>query len=160
MKKNYRQLKYSDSKHKNSKYKNSDRWKNGTNSGFHNNSNSHNNFNFYNNNALLNVVINIVLTLLFSVSFLFNKNEYVATTIILILTAIIFLIKYENGEWIIFAIGIGVGIFLEFGGDMIYKLQYWESGSFFGIPLWLPLFWGYAFVLINRIGRLVVKEKK
>jgi hypothetical protein len=104
------------------------------------------------------VIINVALTLLFSLTFLINKNEYIATLMIILLTAIVFLIRYNRKEWILYVVGVLTGIILELGGDAIYKLQSWDNASFFGIPIWLPLFWGYAFILISRIGKIIVKE--
>jgi general stress protein CsbA len=92
--------------------------------------------------------------------FIITKNEYIVSLGILLFMALTFKIKYYKREWIIFIVGIICGIVGELGGDLIYKLQYWDSGSFFGIPLWLPLFWGYGFVFMRRIGNLIVKNKE
>ena len=54
-----------------------------------------------------------------------------------------------------------MGLIFELGGDAIYKLQSWSEGSLFGIPSWLPLFWGLGFVFIRRFGNavLLVRER-
>jgi general stress protein CsbA len=106
---------------------------------------------------ILNIILNIVLLLVFSSFFLLTTNEWILTGIIIVLILVTLKMGYHKREWILPLVGILAGILLEFGGDLIYKLQYWSSGSFFGIPLWLPLFWGYAFLLINRAGRIIVK---
>ena len=89
------------------------------------------------------------------------RSEWVTSLAILIFMAINFIwYEYEQNEWKVFLFGVIIGIVAEVGGDLIYKLQYWEQGSFFGIPFWLPLLWGYGFVFIRRLGNSVVKQPK
>jgi hypothetical protein len=70
--------------------------------------------------------------------------------------ALAFWRRYYPREWLLFAIGSGLGLVFELGGDAIYKLQSWSEGSLFGIPTWLPLFWGLGFVFIRRFGNAVL----
>ena len=87
------------------------------------------------------------------------KQEILVTLFLLLVLIIIFsFLEYHKGEWILFFIGAIVGIVLELGGDLIFPLQSWADGSLFGIPLWLPILWGYSFVFIRRIGKLIVKD--
>ncbi|MCK5107674.1 MAG: hypothetical protein KAQ83_03025 [Nanoarchaeota archaeon] len=92
--------------------------------------------------------------------FIFTKNEYLIALSIILFITIILKVKYYKNEWIILLVGIVCGIIGEVGGDLIYKMQSWESGSFFGVPIWLPLFWGYIFLLTRRVGNLIVKNKE
>ena len=108
-------------------------------------------------NTTVNILLNIALLIIFSVLFFLTSNEWILTGLIVLLIILALKIEYHKREWLLLLIGIICGVILEVGGDAIYKLQYWTYGSFFGIPLWLPLFWGYAFILINRIGKVVVK---
>jgi hypothetical protein len=87
-----------------------------------------------------------------------SRNELLITAGLIIAILATFKIKYYKGEWLFFLIGVIAGIILEVGGDLIYQLQYWQQGSLFGVPLWLPLFWGCAFVFIRRTGNLIVKD--
>jgi hypothetical protein len=86
------------------------------------------------------------------------KNEFLITISIIVLFIACFFFEYHKGELSLLFIGIITGIIIELGGSLIYKLQYWIVGSFFGIPLWLPLLWGYGFIFIRRIGNIVVKD--
>jgi hypothetical protein len=72
-----------------------------------------------------------------------------------------FRVRYYPREWWLFAVGSVLGLVFELGGDAIYKLQSWSEGSLFGIPAWLPLFWGLGFVFIRRVGNtlLLVRER-
>ncbi len=92
--------------------------------------------------------------------FLFTQKELYVTTGIIILILISFKIKYYEGEWKVLLFGIITGLLFEIAGDAIYKLQYWEKASLMGIPLWLPLMWGYGFVFIRRVGNLLVKKEE
>ena len=75
--------------------------------------------------------------------------------------AVAFRVRYYPREWWLFALGSALGLVFELGGDAIYKLQSWSEGSLFGIPAWLPLFWGLGFVFIRRFGNtvLLVRER-
>lgn len=109
---------------------------------------------------LLKIILTTLPLLGPSLLFLFTKNEYLVSLGILLFMIVAFKIKYYKREWIVFLVGILCGIVVEVGGDLIYRLQYWDSGSFFGVPLWLPLFWGYGFVFMRRIGNLIVNSEK
>lgn len=92
-----------------------------------------------------------------TISLALFKNEWITSaTIILFLIINFKWIEYEQHEWKVFLIGVIIGIIAEIGGDLVYKLQYWENGSFFGIPLWLPLLWGYGFIFIRRVGNQII----
>jgi hypothetical protein len=90
--------------------------------------------------------------------FLLVKNEMLITLVFVVLLVLTFLIKYEKGEWKILLFGILLGIFLELAGDVVFKLQFWENASFFGIPFWLPLMWGYEVVFVRRISVWLLKK--
>lgn len=105
------------------------------------------------------VVVPLVLVGIFFASLAILNSEISSTIILLLCILIMFAVKYQKREWILVVVGTVLGIILEIGGDMIYKLQYWNTDSFFGIPLWLPLLWGFQFVLVYRIGSLIVNRK-
>lgn len=108
----------------------------------------------------MNKVILILKELIFILAgliiFWVFKNEMLTTISVLVILLIYFKIKYVKGEWALFFFGTVLGMVLEIGGDLVLKLQYWEQASFFGIPLWLPLLWGFAFVFMRRVGNIIV----
>jgi hypothetical protein len=106
-----------------------------------------------------NIYLQLIPVVLFPFIFLFTTNEFIVTFWVLLLIASLLLIQYERGEWKVLGLGILAGLISEIGGDMIAKLQYWESGVLLGVPLWLPLLWGFGFVFIRRIGNKVLKKK-
>ncbi len=97
----------------------------------------------------------VIAGFLFIISF---RSELIIAVAVLLAIAVTFKIRYNKGEFALLLLGIATGTATELGADVIYKLQYWAKGSLFGIPLWLPLIWGYGFVLIRRLGNLVVKN--
>ena len=105
-------------------------------------------------------LITLIPLLVGMIALLFTHNEWIISGIVVLVIIATFWLEYHKNEiwWLL--IGIGVGVILEIGGDLIWKLQYWSEGSIMGLPLWLFLWWGYAFVLIRRAGNFVVKEEK
>lgn len=85
------------------------------------------------------------------------RQEIIISIILILILLLTFKIKYNKNEIYLFIFGIITGFVIEVGSDLIYKLQYWENGSLFGIPIWLPLLWGYGFIFIRRIGNIIVK---
>lgn len=91
---------------------------------------------------------------------LFLQHELLISFLILVAVGLSFWNRYETKEGLLFLLGVLFGLVLEIGSDQIYQLQYWESGMVFGYPLWLFLFWGYAFVLIRRVGNEIVRTTR
>jgi len=85
-----------------------------------------------------------------------THNELLICLGVVAVVALAFRITYYRREWALFALGCALGLIFELGGDAIYKLQSWSEGSLFGIPAWLPLFWGLGFVFIRRFGNVVL----
>jgi len=106
-----------------------------------------------------NLLVPTILLLLFFASLEIFKSEVISTLILIACIVITFQIKHYDKEWLLLIVGIIIGVAFEIGGDLIYKLQYWEMSSFFGLPYWLPLLWGLGFIIIHRIGSMIVKNK-
>jgi hypothetical protein len=104
------------------------------------------------------LLVPVMLLILFFISLGVFRSELISALILLTCVGITFSVKHYNREWLLFAIGTALGVLFEIGGDLFFKLQYWENASLFGIPYWLPLFWGFVFVIIYRIGSMIVKK--
>lgn len=63
---------------------------------------------------------------------------------------------YRRNEFVLFLVGIALGLAIEIGLSSISRQQYWKNASFFDVPLWLPVMWGYGFVVIRRVGDLII----
>lgn len=105
-----------------------------------------------------NIIIQLIPLFLMLVIFLITQKEMFVSLGVVLLIGMTLLIHYEKNEWKVIILGIIIGLAFEIGGDLIYKAQYWKNGSFFGIPYWLPIMWGYGFLLIRRIGNKIIKS--
>jgi hypothetical protein len=85
-----------------------------------------------------------------------THREFLIAAGVVVVMAIAFRVRYYRREWMLFVVGTMLGLTFELGGDAIYKLQSWSEGSLFGIPAWLPLFWGLGFVFFRRFGNVLV----
>lgn len=65
----------------------------------------------------------------------------------------------DKKEWTILFYGILVGTIVEVAGTQIGGYQSFANPDFFGIPIWLPVAWGYGFVMMARIGLILKKSK-
>ena len=103
----------------------------------------------------------VIPCLLFVVFFLlqvrFGKSERLLTVTLIGFCVVIFLLHFQNGEFLLFLIGLVLGLSIEVGLGLIARSQHWANASFFGVPYWLPIIWGIGFVLIHRVGNLIVK---
>jgi len=109
-------------------------------------------------NRVLKLLLTLLPLLVGMLSLLVTRDERMIAILMVAVIGATFWIQYEPREWIVLVVGIIVGLVLEVGGDLVYQMQYWESGMLWGIPLWLPLFWGYAFVMIRRAGNLMCEK--
>lgn len=108
-----------------------------------------------NNKRFLIEIFLVVITILLLWT---AQHEVIISLWMVILVFICFVLEYHPREWILFAMGIIFGIIIEIGGGIMYKLQYWQSGMFFGIPLWLPIAWGFVFMFVRRLGNFIVND--
>jgi hypothetical protein len=105
-----------------------------------------------------NLILQIIYLFLAMISLWFLQNELLITIAIIILIVLTLLVDYKEKEWIWLVIGIVVGAAVEIIGDQLYQLQHWEDTLLLTVPLWLPLFWGYVFVVVRRFGNKIVKK--
>ena len=83
------------------------------------------------------------------------KNDYVLLLVYVPIIAIAFLVRYEPREWLVFLAAVILlpifeYIFVSTGAEIFLRR------SLFGImPIWLPVLWGYAFVAIKRVVKML-----
>ena len=80
----------------------------------------------------------------------------VPLTILAIGLCVLLLLRRVPGEIHLFALGVILALIIELGLGLIARSQHWDHASLFGIPYWLPLMWGYGFVVMRRIGNVIV----
>lgn len=86
------------------------------------------------------------------------RGELWLTIIITAMLLVTLRIRYERGEWKVMVLGIVVGFIVEVVTFSVYRLQHWDNASLFGVPYWLPIIWGYGFLIIRRVGNMMVRE--
>lgn len=83
-------------------------------------------------------------------------DEKIVTVAAVIFSAFLFF-RYERGEIYIYLTGVVVGLIIEVGLGQVARTQFFTNASLFGVPLWLPLAWGYGFVVMRRIGNGIIE---
>lgn len=84
-------------------------------------------------------------------------SEVMLTIFVVLVAIITFIIFYHPNEWLLFLVGLLFGITIEIGMRYFGYQQAWTDASFFGVPYWLPLMWGFGFVIITRLGTHILK---
>ena len=72
-----------------------------------------------------------------------------------IVLAVVMTGKDRAIEYKIFAYGIVAGVVVETIGTSVSGYQSFSKPDFWGIPYWLPVSWGYGFILMKRIGLIM-----
>lgn len=85
-------------------------------------------------------------------------EEYLFLVIIVAVIIATWEIKYYKGEWKLLVLGIVFSFIFEGLSGQIYRMQYWQNASLLGIPIWLPLFWGYGFIFVYRLGKVLLEK--
>mgnify|MGYP001614106934 CR=1 FL=1 len=88
---------------------------------------------------------------------IFSSSEILFTFIVLLLIGISFKLSYVKNEEFVVLSGIIIGLIIEVVLGLVYRNQFWENASLIGVPIWLPLIWGYGFLIIRRIGNIIIK---
>lgn len=89
-------------------------------------------------------------------SYLFWRlNSFLLFFYILLVAAIIVLGKDKRTEVMIVVYGIAVGFIIEAIGTSISGYQSFTNPDIWGIPYWLPVSWGYGFLLMKRVSLII-----
>ena len=79
-------------------------------------------------------------------------------TVLAIVFSALLLWNRQRGEGVLFVTGLLIGLVIEVGLGFVARTQHWDYASFFGVPFWLPIMWGYGFVAMRRIGNIIVES--
>lgn len=85
-------------------------------------------------------------------SYFFWQNNILLFTIYFLLSLGLIYLHKDKTEFLIFAYGIVIGALVEIIGTQVSGYQSFVNPDFGGIPMWLPLAWGYGFVAMKRVG--------
>ncbi|MFZ2619400.1 MAG: hypothetical protein WAX89_00815 [Alphaproteobacteria bacterium] len=94
----------------------------------------------------------------FIIQGLFPHYELLLLLLVLAILGYTFWLEYQQREWLLFAIGLTIGLVVEVGLGLFFRTQFWQYASLFGVPYWLPVVWGYGFVVMRRLGNEIVGE--
>ena len=107
---------------------------------------------------MFNIILIILpLFLFFVVQVGINKEVPLALTVVAIAVFALYQSNNILGEVSLFVIGLLFGLIIEVGLGLVLRTQHWDKASLFGVPYWLPLIWGYGFVIIHRLGDLILQ---
>ena len=87
---------------------------------------------------------------------LFYDNNLLLTAILLVVSLFGMKVWYKLHDSYFFITGAIIGPIGEIVAIYFGAWQY-ANPTFLGIPIWLPLFWGLAVVLIKRFSEIFVK---
>jgi len=85
-------------------------------------------------------------------SYLFWQHNVLLFVIYLALSLGLIYYHKDKSELIIFIYGIVIGAIVEVIGTQVSGYQLFTNPDVGGIPLWVPIAWGYGFVAMKRIG--------
>src|SRR3989344_9576519 len=101
---------------------------------------------------ILNIIPILVMILLIKVI----KNDYYLLLSYVILILILFKINYEKNEYKVLI----SGIILMFVIEYIFistSVETFTSQTLINMTIWLPVLWGYGFIVINRVSKELLK---
>ena len=78
------------------------------------------------------------------------------TAFIITLAVITGIISYHHNEWLLFVIGLFLELLLKWDYGILVINRSGITLHFFGVPYWLPVIWGFGFVIITRLGMFVL----
>lgn len=95
------------------------------------------------------IIIGIVL------SYFFWLDNYWLLGMYLVISLVLIWWHKDHTEYAIFGYGILIGLLVEIVGTEVSGYQSFTKPDFLGIPIWLPVAWGYGFVAMRRIGDII-----
>lgn len=99
------------------------------------------------------LVLGLILFIVFFIfQTVFKFSEIILLCIAISFSVILLLLFPYLPNLILFCIGLVLGFIIEVILGLVSRQQYWEQSSLLGVPFWLPVAWGYGFVLITQIG--------
>ena len=85
-------------------------------------------------------------------------SEVLMTLVYIILLISLFKIKYQIQELKLFFLGVICGIIVEGWGKIIFLFSWQKFNSLLPVPLYIPIAWGFAFIIMHRIGNIMIRK--
>jgi 8-oxo-dGTP diphosphatase len=111
-------------------------------------------------NKIINFILNIIPILIMIGLIPVIQNDYILTVVYIGIIFILFFLKKEKGDFLVFILGF----FMMILSEIIFVstgVETFVRNTLFGLmPLWLPFLWGYGFVVIKRGLRILEQENQ
>ncbi len=108
-------------------------------------------------NQIKLILINTIPIILMISLIPFVTNDYILTVIFATIILIAFMIKYEYKDYLFFIFGF-LGMIIAEYFFISTGVEIFLRNSFLGLmPLWLPVLWAYAFIVIKRSIIIIYK---
>jgi len=86
-------------------------------------------------------------------------TEILMTLLYILILTSLFLIKYyQIQELKLFFLGVVCGIIVEGWGKILFLFSWQKFNSILPVPLYIPIAWGFAFIVMHRIGNIMIKK--
>ncbi|MEK6837384.1 MAG: hypothetical protein AABX69_01925 [Nanoarchaeota archaeon] len=92
------------------------------------------------------------------VTYFFWQNSIVLTTIFVGMVTALLLFTYQKGDIFALIYGTILGFLLEVFEIKVAGFHSFSNPDVLGMPFWMPIAWGYGFVLMKRIGIIIYKD--
>ena len=86
------------------------------------------------------------------------KSELLITATYILILATLFFIRYKKEELKLLILGIICGIIVEGWGKILFLFSWQKFNSILPVPLYIPLAWGFGFIIMRRIGNIMIKK--
>ena len=104
---------------------------------------------------LLLILINLLPIFVMIIAIRVFDNDYVLVIFYLALICLAFAVKYQQKDIMFFTFGLVAMTISEYFFISV-GVETFNRNSLFGImPLWLPILWGYVFVVMKRVIRII-----
>jgi hypothetical protein len=108
-------------------------------------------------NKILKIILNSIPVILMIALIPFLKSDYILTAIYILIITFSFIIKYEKKDFLFLIIGLCIMTICE-SVFILIGVEVFNRNTLFGLmPLWLPVLWAYAFVVIKR-GIIIINK--
>ncbi|ODS37503.1 MAG: hypothetical protein A7315_03985 [Candidatus Altiarchaeales archaeon WOR_SM1_79] len=101
----------------------------------------------------------VVISCVFLIAFLWSDNALLLSISLLVCSIALYIWHREKSELLLFIMGAIFGPVVEVI-CIYYGAWSYSNPSFLGIPIWLPIAWGYAVVYLKGIHENILGVKK
>ena len=86
------------------------------------------------------------------------KGELAITASYILIVIALFYIRYKKEELKLFLFGAVCGITVEGWGKILFLFSWQKFNSILPVPLYIPIAWGFGFIIMRRIGNIMIKK--